>query len=94
MDKAKVYFTKDISPESLQKVYDALNVKLTGKIGVKVSTGERGAKGYLKASLIGPFVKNLMALLSNVIPRTVVHATPLKSIWKSLENTASPTLPM
>ncbi len=59
MDKAKVYFTKDISPESLQRVYDALNVKLTGKIGVKVSTGERGAKGYLKASLIGPFVKNL-----------------------------------
>ena len=59
MDKAKVYFTKDISPESLQKVYDALNIKLTGKIGVKVSTGERGAKGYLKASLIGPFVKNL-----------------------------------
>lgn len=59
MNKAKVYFTKDISPESLQKVYDALNVKLTGKIGVKVSTGERGAKGYLKASLIGPFVKNL-----------------------------------
>ena len=59
MDKAKVYFTKDISPESLQKVYDALNVKLTGKIGVKVSTGERGAKGYLKASLIGLFVKNL-----------------------------------
>ena len=59
MNKAKVYFTKDISPESLQKVYNALNVKLTGKIGVKVSTGERGAKGYLKASLIGPFVKNL-----------------------------------
>ncbi|MBQ9683904.1 DUF362 domain-containing protein [Candidatus Saccharibacteria bacterium] len=59
MNKAKVYFTKDISPESLQKVYDALNVKLTGKIGVKVSTGERGAKGYLKASLIRPFVKNL-----------------------------------
>lgn len=59
MDKAKVYFTKEISPESLQKVYDALNVKLTGKVGVKVSTGERGAKGYLKASLIGPFVKNL-----------------------------------
>lgn len=59
MNKAKVYFTKDISPESLQKVYDALNVKLTGKIGVKVSTGERGAKGYLKTNLIGPFVKNL-----------------------------------
>ncbi len=59
MDKAKVYFTKEISPESLQKIYEALGVKLTGKIGVKVSTGEDGAKGYLKADLIGPFVKNL-----------------------------------
>ena len=59
MDKAKVYFIKKISPESLQKIYEALGVKLTGKIGVKVSTGEDGAKGYLKADLIGPFVKNL-----------------------------------
>ena len=59
MDKAKVYFTKEITPESLQKVYDALGVKLNGKVGVKVSTGEAGSKGYLKADLIGPFVKSL-----------------------------------
>ena len=59
MDKAKVYYTREITPESLQKVYDALGVTLKGKVGVKVSTGERGAKGYLKANLIGPFVKKL-----------------------------------
>ena len=59
MDKAKVYFTKDITPQSLQKTYDALGANLKGKIGVKVSTGEDGAKGYLKADLIGPFVKKL-----------------------------------
>ena len=56
---AKVYFTKEITPESLQRIYDALGTKLPGKIGVKVSTGEKGAKGYLKANLIGPFVKSL-----------------------------------
>ena len=56
---SKVYFTKDISPEGLKKVYEALGVELTGKVGVKVSTGEAGAKGYLKAELIGPFVKSL-----------------------------------
>ena len=55
----EVYFTKEITPESLQKIYDALNVKLKGRIGIKVSTGEKGAKGYLKADLIGPFVKSL-----------------------------------
>ena len=56
---AKVYFTKEITPEGLQKVFDALKVELPGKVGVKVSTVEKGAKGYLKADLIGPFVKSL-----------------------------------
>ena len=56
---AKVFFTREITPESLKRVYEALGVSLGGKIGVKVSTGEKGAKGYLKADLIGPFVKSL-----------------------------------
>ena len=56
---SKVFFTKDISPAGLQKVYEALGVKLEGKVGVKVSTGEKGSKNYLKAELIGPFVKSL-----------------------------------
>ena len=56
---SKVYFTKEITPESLQRIYEALGVELKGKVGVKVSTGEAGSKGYLKADLIGPFVKEL-----------------------------------
>ena len=59
MEKAKVYFTKEITPESLIKIYEALGVELTGKVGVKVSTGEAGSKGYLKADLIAPLVKKL-----------------------------------
>ena len=57
--KSRVYFTKEITPESLMKIYEALGVQLKGKIGVKVSTGEAGSRGYLKADLIGPFVKKL-----------------------------------
>ena len=57
--KSKVYFTSEITPESLKRIFDVLNVDLKGKIGVKVSTGEAGSKGYLKADLIGPFVKSL-----------------------------------
>ncbi len=59
MQKSKVYFTKEITPDSLIKIYEALGVELDGKVGVKVSTGERGAKGYLKAELIAPLVKKL-----------------------------------
>ena len=57
--KSKVYYIKEITPENLIKIYEALGVKLEGKVGVKVSTGERGSKGYLKADLIGPLVKKL-----------------------------------
>ena len=59
MEKSKVYFTKEITPESLIKMYETLGVNLDGKVGVKVSTGEAGSKGYLKADLIGPLVKKL-----------------------------------
>ena len=56
---SKVYFTKEITPESLIKIYEKLWVELTGKVWVKVSTWERGSKWYLKADLIAPLVKKL-----------------------------------
>ena len=59
MEKSKVYYVKEITPENLIKIYEALGVKLDGNIGIKVSTGEEGSKGYLKTSLIGPLVKKL-----------------------------------
>ena len=59
MEKAKVYFTKNITADSLIKIYDMLGVKLNGNVGIKVSTGEAGSKGYLKTDLIGPLVKKL-----------------------------------
>ena len=40
MEKAKVYFTRDISSEGLIRIYEALNVDLKGKVAVKISTGE------------------------------------------------------
>lgn len=59
MEKAKVYYCKEITPDNLIKIYEALGIDLNGKVGVKVSTGEAGSKGYLKADLIGPLVKKL-----------------------------------
>ncbi len=57
--KSKVYYCKDITPENLIKIYNALGVKLDGNVAVKVSTGEAGSKGYLKANLIKPLVDML-----------------------------------
>ena len=54
-----VYFTADISPEGLQRVYDALNWTPGGKLAVKVSTGEPPASNYLRSDLIGPLVQSI-----------------------------------
>ncbi len=63
MEKAKVYFTKEITPESLVKIYEALGVELKGKVGIKISTGEPGGHNYLKPELI----KNLVHKLNGTI---------------------------
>lgn len=59
-DSPKVYFTKEITPEALMKVYQALGREAKGKnVAVKVSTGEPGGKNYLKPALIGDLVKSV-----------------------------------
>lgn len=49
---SKVYFTKDISPAGLAKVYAALGTQLHGKVAVKISTGEAGNQYFLDPKLI------------------------------------------
>ena len=44
MEKSKVYFTKEITQDSLIKIYESLNIELNGNIGIKVSTGEKEQK--------------------------------------------------
>ena len=56
---AKVYMTTDISAEGLVRVYEALGVEATGKVAVKISTGEPGGKNYLKPALIKNHVQKV-----------------------------------
>lgn len=55
----KVYFTKEITPESLVRIYKALGVEAKGRVAVKISTGEPGGHNYLKPELIGKLVKDV-----------------------------------
>lgn len=59
-EKSKVYFTKEITPASLVKIYEQLNVPLDGKkVAVKISTGEAGNTNYLKPELIKDLVEKV-----------------------------------
>lgn len=54
-----VYMTKDISPEGINAVYEALNRKATGNVAVKLHTGEYGGTYYLSPDLIKDFVQSV-----------------------------------
>lgn len=54
-----VYMTRDISPEGLVKVYKALGHPATGRVAVKISTGEPGGHNYLKPELIKDLVETV-----------------------------------
>ena len=53
---SKVYFTKEITPDSLIKIYDKLGIELKGDVAVKLHSGEKGNKNYLKPEFVKPLV--------------------------------------
>ena len=56
MEKAKVYFTKEITPESVVKMYQVLGVTLPGKVAVKLHSGEDGNQNYVKPEFVKPMI--------------------------------------
>ena len=53
---SKVYFTKDISPESVVKMYHQLGVDLPGKVAVKVHSGEKGNQNFIRPAFWKPML--------------------------------------
>ena len=59
MEKAKVYFTKEITPDSVVQIFKKLNHELKGKVAVKLHSGEEGNQNYLKPEFVKPIVEYL-----------------------------------
>lgn len=58
-EPATVYFTSEITPESLLDVFKALGVSPKGNVAVKISTGESELSNHLRPELIGLLVKDV-----------------------------------
>ncbi len=56
MEKACVYFTKELTPQSVVKMYKALGIELSGKVAVKVHSGEAGNQNYLEPLFMKPII--------------------------------------
>ena len=50
--KPEVFFTKIITPERMVDIFKKLNVKLPGKVGLKIHSGEPGGLYFLKPDFL------------------------------------------
>lgn len=53
---ANVYFSKTITPEKVLELYKMLEKELSGKVAVKVHSGEKGNQNFLKPDFWKPVV--------------------------------------
>ena len=59
MEKSKVYFTKEITPENVVKMYETLGVNLPGKVAVKLHSGEQGNQNYIRPEFVKAIVEKV-----------------------------------
>ena len=59
MEKSKVYFTSEITPESIVKIYETVGIELLGKVAVKLHSGEQGNQNYLKPEFAKAIVEKV-----------------------------------
>ena len=59
MAKSKVFFSREISPEIVVKMYEQLGIELPGKVAVKVHSGEKGNQNFLRPDFWKPIVEKV-----------------------------------
>ena len=52
MEKAKVYFTRELTPEAVVRMLEALNANLPGKVAVKLHSGEQGNQNFIRPEVL------------------------------------------
>ena len=56
MSNSKVYMSREITPEAVIKLYDALGKTLPGKVAVKVHSGEVGNQNFIRPAFWKPMI--------------------------------------
>ena len=59
MEKSKVYFIKEVTPENVVRAYDALGITLGGNVAVKLHSGELGNQNFLRPDFMKSAVNHV-----------------------------------
>ena len=81
-----VYMTKEITPESLVRIYHALGISLPGSVAVKISTGEPGGRNFLQPELIRNLVQELKGTIVECNTAYEGKRNTSKAHWETMRD--------
>ena len=61
---AKVYFSREITPEKVLELYKLVGKELPGKVAVKVHSGEKGNQNFLKPDFWKPMIEHVNGVVT------------------------------
>ncbi len=76
-NKAVVYFTRDISPEGLVKIYDKISKNIDGKVAIKFHTGEPHGPNILPVPMVKALWEHIPG--SRLVETNVFYDSPRKT---------------
>lgn len=63
MSKAKVYMTEELTSDAVLKLYDAVGKELSGRVAVKVHSGETGNQNFIKPEFWKPMIEKVQGTI-------------------------------
>lgn len=82
---SKVYFTREITPEAIVRLYDALGVELPGKVAVKVHSGEVGNQNFLRPDFMEPMVSKVQGTIVECNTAYEGKRNTTKAHWETMK---------
>ncbi len=59
MSSSKVYFTREITPQAMIRMYGTLGIKLPGRVAVKLHSGEVENQNFLRPDFMKPVIDHV-----------------------------------
>lgn len=85
MGKAKVYFTKEITPEAMIRMYEAIGIELPGKVAVKVHSGEVGNQNFIRPDFMKPVIGHVQGTVVECNTAYEGKRNTTKDHWETMK---------
>ena len=85
MEKAKVYFTKEITPENMIRMYEVLGITLPGKTAVKLHSGEVGNQNFIRPPFLKPVIEHVNGIIVECNTAYEGKRNTTKAHWETMK---------